>query len=193
MTLTVSGKNMDIGSALRQRAHDRIDAAVGKYFDGNYTGTVVIAADGHGFRADCTVHLDTGIMLKTSATSGDATASFDAAADRIEKRLRRYKRRLKSHGNHPGGNGPESFAAQSYVLEGPEETEEVPEDFTPVIVAETPTAIKTMTVSMAVLELDLTEGQVIVFKSAADGQLNVVYRRSDGNFGWINPGLAERP
>ncbi len=191
MALQITGKNMDIGAALRQRAEERVSAAVAKYFDGNFSGQVVIGHDGGGYRADCTVHLDTGTVLKTSATSGDPTASFEAAAERIEKRLRRYKRRLKDHHPHHAGNGgaPE-VEAPSYVVAGPDEDEEVPVDYAPVIVAENMTRIRTMTVGMAVLELDLTEAPVLVFRSAASGAINVVYRRSDGNFGWIDPSGA---
>lgn len=188
MSLTISGKNMDIGAALRERIETRIESAVLKYFDGNYSGLVTMARDGFGFRTDCAIHLDTGIVLKTSASADDAATSFDVAAERAEKRLRRYKRRLKSH--HPTNQEPaEAFAAQSFVVANVEEEEELPEDYAPVIVAEAPTQIKTMTVGMAVLELDLTEAPVLVFKNAANGTLNVVYRRSDGNFGWIDPSL----
>ena len=189
MSLQITGKNMDIGAALRQRAEERVEAAVTKYFDGSYSGTVVVGHDGGGYRTDCTVHLSTGPILKTSATSTDPTASFEIAAERIEKRLRRYKRRLKSHhANHV--QAEPAVEAQSYVLATPEEDEEIPEDFTPVIVAEASTPIRTMTVGMAVLELDLTEAPVLVFRSAANGAVNVVYRRADGNFGWIDPAMT---
>ena len=188
MTLNISGKNMDVGAALRERIDERIKAAVSKYFDGNFSGQVTLVRDGVGFRSDCALHLDTGIVLKTSATSTDATASFDAAAERVEKRLRRYKRRLKSH-HAPAQPQPEALDAQSFVLAVPDDEEELGEDWNPVVVAETSTKIKTMTVSMAVLELDLTEAPVVVFRSAAGGGINVVYRRSDGNYGWIDPAL----
>ena len=188
MSLTIAGKNMDIGDALRSRAEARIDNSVRKYFDGNFSGHVTVVKDGAGFRTDCSIHLDTGIVLKTSASADDATASFDAAAERAEKRLRRYKRRLKSH--HGNAADAAAFEAQSFVLATPDEDEEIPEDYHPVIVAETETRIKTMTVGMAVLELDLTEAPVIMFKNAADGVLNVVYRRADGHYGWIDPTLT---
>lgn len=182
--LKISGKNMDIGNALRERIQDRVDEAVRKYFDGGYAGQIVVEPEGSGFKTDCSVHLDTGVTLKTSATAADATASFDQAADRVEKRLRRYKRRLKSH--HPPVGG-EALEASSFVLATPDEEEEVPVDYSPVIVAETATHVRTMTVGMAVLDLDLTEAPVVVFRSAANGAINVVYRRPDGNIGWIDP------
>lgn len=192
MALKITGKNMDIGVALRQRAEERVEGAVTKYFDGNFSGTVVIGHDGGGYRADCTVHLDTGTVLKTSATSHDPVASFESAAERIEKRLRRYKRRLKSHHTHHHASEP-PVDAPSYVLAPMDEDEEIPEDYAPVIVAEASTSIRTMTVGMAVLELDLTEAPVLVFRSAANGAVNVVYRRPDGNFGWIDPPAARSP
>jgi ribosomal subunit interface protein len=192
MTLKITGKNMDIGAALRQRAEERVQAAVTKYFDGNFSGTVVIGHDGAGYKADCTVHLDTGTVLKTSATSHDANSSFESAAERIEKRLRRYKRRLKSHHTHHQAAEP-ALEAPSYVLAQFDDEEEVPEDFVPIVVAEAPTRIRTMTVGMAVLELDLTEAPVLVFRSAANGSVNVVYRRADGNFGWIDPPGMRQP
>ncbi|MEW5424246.1 ribosome-associated translation inhibitor RaiA [Amorphus sp. 3PC139-8] len=182
--LKISGKNLDIGNALRERIQERIEEAVRKYFDGGYSGQVVVEPEGFGFKTDCAIHLDTGVVLKTSANAADATVSFDQAAERVEKRLRRYKRRLKSH--HPQQNG-EAIEAQSFVLATPEEDEEVPVDYSPVVVAETATHIRTMTVGMAVLDLDLTESPVVVFRSAANGTINVVYRRSDGNVGWIDP------
>ncbi|MDQ0315158.1 ribosome hibernation-promoting factor, HPF/YfiA family [Amorphus orientalis] len=182
--LKISGKNMDIGNALRERIQDRVDDAVRKYFDGGYSGQIVVEPEGSGFKTDCSVHLDTGVVLKTSATASDATASFDQAAERVEKRLRRYKRRLKSH--HTPANG-EALEASSFVLAKPDEEDEVPVDYSPVVVAETATHVRTMTVGMAVLDLDLTEAPVVVFRSAANGAINVVYRRSDGNIGWIDP------
>ena len=183
--LKISGKNMDIGTALRERIQERVDDAVRKYFDGGYSGQIVVEPEGHGFKTDCSVHLDTGVVLKTSAQSSDATSSFDQAAERVEKRLRRYKRRLKSHQPQPGAE--EAFQASAFVLETPDDEEEVPVDYAPVVVAETATHIRTMTVGMAVLDLDLTEAPVVVFKSAANGTINVVYRRADGNIGWIDP------
>ncbi|WP_420393622.1 ribosome hibernation-promoting factor, HPF/YfiA family [Acuticoccus sp.] len=190
MPVTIAGKNMDVGAALRQRVEERIEGAVEKYFDGNSSGQVAITKTGAGFEADCTVHLDTGVVLKTSASAGDATAAFEQAADRIEKRLRRYKRRLKAH-NH-GPTSAEVEAAANYtVLAAPEEDEELAENYAPLVVAETPTRIRTMTVSMAVLELDLIDAPALMFANAANGALNVVYRRADGNVGWIDPSLAE--
>ncbi|PVB60685.1 ribosome-associated translation inhibitor RaiA [Labrenzia sp. 011] len=187
MALRISGKNVDVGDALRVHITDRIEDALSKYFTGGYTGHVTLSREGTGFKSECNLHLDTGILLQVSAQDQDPRNSFDLAAEKIEKRLRRYKRKLKDHHSH---NGREAMEAASYVLASPEEDEEVPVDFNPLVIAETSAKVKTMTVGMAVMELDLTEAPVVMFKNAANGGVNVVYRRSDGNIGWIDPALV---
>ncbi|MBA4205202.1 ribosome hibernation-promoting factor, HPF/YfiA family [Pannonibacter sp. Q-1] len=187
MTLRISGKNVDVGDAMRVHVNDRIADALSKYFDGGFNGHVTLTREGAGFKTECSLHLDTGIVLQVSGEDHDPRASFDRAADRIEKRLRRYKRKLKAHNSANGAR--EFYEAPSYVLASPEEDEEVPADFNPLVIAETSARIKTLTVGMAVMELDLSEAPVVVFKSAANGGVNVVYRRPDGNIGWIDPAL----
>lgn len=191
MTLRISGKNVDVGDALRTHIEDRVAEGISKYFDGGYTGHVTIGREGSGFRSECLLHLDTGIDLQVSADSQDPRQSFDAAAERIEKRLRRYKRKLKDHHGN-ASNGREVFDATSYVLASVEDEEEVPADFTPLVVAETSAKVKTLTVGMAVMQLDLAEAPVVVFRNAGSGAVNVVYRRPDGNYGWIDPENATR-
>jgi len=184
----VSGKNVDMGDALRGRIEARVEEIVRKYFDGGYTGHATVEPEGSGFRTDCAIHLDTGATLQTSAIAADAHASFDQAAERIDKRLRRYKRKLKARPSGPAATAPGVDAA-AYVLASPVDDEEVAADYNPVVVAETATRLRTLTVGMAVMELDLSEAPVVVFRSAAHGGLNVVYRRADGNIGWIDPAL----
>ncbi|WP_417675179.1 ribosome hibernation-promoting factor, HPF/YfiA family [Roseibium sp.] len=191
MTLRISGKNVDVGDALRTHVTDRIEDALSKYFPGGYNGHVTLSREGTGFKSECTLHLDTGTILQVSAQDQEPRLSFDLAADKIEKRLRRYKRKLKDHHLH-NGSGREAFEAVSYVLASPEEEEEVPEDFNPLVIAETSAKVKTMTVGMAVMELDLSEAPVVMFKNAANGGMNVVYRRADGNIGWIDPDLVAK-
>jgi ribosomal subunit interface protein len=185
MNLRITGKNMDIGDSLRQKIEDRIDEAVSKYFDGGYSGHVTVEKSGSGFNCDCMVHLDTGIVLQAKADMGDAIACFDAAAERVEKRLRRYKRRLKDH--HNNRNSRSMGDASYVVMESPEPEMEIPENFSPVTIAESSKQIRTQSVADAVMQLDLTDEPVIVFTNAANDQVNVVYRRSDGNIGWIDP------
>ncbi|MHA7774561.1 ribosome hibernation-promoting factor, HPF/YfiA family [Roseibium sp. M-1] len=189
MALRISGKNVDVGDALRVHVTDRIEDALDKYFTGGFTGHVTLSREGTGFKSECSLHLDTGIVLQVSAQDQDPRTSFDLAADKIEKRLRRYKRKLKDH-HGPNGHDREAYEAASYVLASPEEDEEVPADFNPLVIAETSAKVKTMTVGMAVMELDLTEAPVVLFKNAANGGVNVVYRRADGNIGWIDPALV---
>ena len=184
MSVRVSGKQMEIGESFRQRIEDYIGEAVTKYFDGGYSSQVIVDKAGSRFSADCKVHLDTGIVLHAAGEANDPQASFDAAAQRIEKRLRRYKRRLKDHhaGNHANG-----YEVAYTVMDGvPDEADEVPEDFAPTIVAESSKQLKTMSVATAVMALDMTDEPVLLFRSPGKEQLNIVYRRNDGNIGWID-------
>jgi ribosomal subunit interface protein len=193
MPFRVSGKNIDIGAALRERVNARIAEAVNKYFHGGYSGHVTVERDGFGFRTDCVIHLDSGIVLEAGAMAADAYASADQAAIRIEKRLRRYKRRLKDR--HAAGRGDggaagalEPIEAQTYVITAPEqESEEEVTEFNPVVIAESTTRLKRLPVSEAVLELDLTGAPLVVFRHDGHGRVNVVYRRPDGHIGWIDP------
>ena len=187
MTLRVSGKNMDVGESLRGKAVDHFDAVVGKYFDGGYDGHLTLEPEGSGFRADCLVHLDTGVVLQASASANDAISAYESMAGHIEKRLRRYKRKLKNHRRNVNSS-EDGYAA--YVLAAPEGIEELDEDFAPPVIAETTENLRTMSVGEAVMELDLTEADVIVFRHAGHGGMNVVYRRADGNIGWIDPSLS---
>ncbi|MBI3435859.1 MAG: ribosome-associated translation inhibitor RaiA [Proteobacteria bacterium] len=193
MPFRISGKNIDIGEALRARVNARIAEAMSKYFDGGYSGHVTVTRDGHGFRTECAVHLDSGITLHTDGMAGDAYASADQAALRIEKRLRRYKHRLKDHSAaraRRAGNGA-AAGAPSYVIAAPDhDSEEEVTAFNPVIVAESTTTLETLSVSEAVMELDMTGAPVVLFRHAANGRVNIVYRRGDGNVGWIDPPAA---
>lgn len=188
MSVRVSGKNMDVGEALRTTAEDHIDEAVSKYFDGGYDGQLTLEREGSGYRADCAIHLDSGAVLQAHATANDPILAYEAMAIHIEKRLRRYKRRLKNHRRSPAAGG---MLAQSYVLAAPQGEEELAEDFSPPVIAETTANLKQMSVGEAVMELDLGGPEVIVFRHAGHGGLNVVYRRPDGNIGWIDPALTQ--
>ena len=189
MTLRVSGKNMDVGDALRGKAEDHFATVVGKYFDGGYDGHLTLTPDGIGFRADCVVHLDSGATLQASAQGGDATAAYEGMALNIEKRLRRYNRKLKQHRRGANGNG-EDVTAQYTVFGSGDEFDELDEDYAPPVIAETTKNLRQLSVEEAVMELDLSGGQVVMFRHAGHGGLNVVYRRSDGNIGWIDPALG---
>lgn len=195
MPFRVSGRNIEVGEALRARMNERVAEAVGKYFDGGYSGHVTVGKDGFGFRTECVVHLDSGIVLHADAMAADAYASADQAAIRIEKRLRRYKRRLKDHHAARSREDTETIPvieAPSYVIAAPEqEAEDEITAFDPVIIAESTTALKRCSVSEAVMELDMTGAPVVVFRHASHGRVNIVYRRVDGHLGWIDPPALE--
>lgn len=191
MTLRVSGKNMDVGDALRGKAESHIDAVVKKYFDGGYDGHLTLEPEGIGFNAICSIHLDSGALLQSSAYGGDAVSAYELMSETVEKRLRRYKRKLKSHrGRGTDANGADGDEEARYtVLGSPEGDEEVPDDFSPPVIAESTSNLRTMSVGEAVMLLDLQQSGVVMFRHAGHGGLNVVYRRADGNIGWIDPDL----
>jgi ribosomal subunit interface protein len=185
MPFRVSGKNLDIGEALRERVSARVAEALSKFFDGGYSGHVTVEKEGFGFRTECAIHLDSGMTLHTEANAADAYSSADQAALRIEKRLRRYKQRLKDR-HAARADGVAVIDAPSYVLEAPDAEDEVTE-YNAVVIAESTTALKQLSVSEAVMELDMTGAPVVVFRHASHGRINLVYRRPDGNVGWIDP------
>ena len=185
MSVRVSGKHMEIGESFRQRIEDNIGLAVTKYFDGGYSGQVTVEKSGSRFAADCKLHLDTGVVLHAAGQANDPQASFDAAAERIEKRLRRYKRKLRDH--HHGESRAAATEIPYTVMEGAsDEEEEVQENFAPAIVAETTKKLANMTVATAVMALDMTDEPLLLFRKPGSTELNIVYRRNDGNIGWID-------
>jgi ribosomal subunit interface protein len=193
MQVQVSGKHVAVGEALRTRVSDDILTSIGKYFERGGDADVVLSRDGHGFRIDCAVTLASGQKLQSHGLGMDAHGAFGQALAKIETRIRRYKRRLKSHSVAAEAKAAE--VAASYVLRAPTDDVEVEEwdaesENRPpaaMVIAESQAELKTMTVSMAVMELDLTEQAAIVFRNAAHGGLSVVHRRADGNIGWIDP------
>lgn len=192
MQVQVSGKHVAVGEALKTRVTDELTTSIGKYFDRGGDAEVTVSKDGNSFRVDCDVRLASGQHLYSHALAGDAHAAFDQALGKIQTRIRRYKHRLKDHS--PQANAKAAELASYYVIRAPEEmdqeTPEAAKDSAPpagMVIAETDREIRTMTVSMAVMQLDLTESQTIVFRNAAHGGLSVVYRRPDGNIGWIDP------
>lgn len=187
MPLRVSGKNLDVGEALRQRVSDRVAGAMGKYFDGGWSGHVTVAREGSGYRSDCALHLDSGTILQAHAAAQDPYSSADAAVERIEVRLRRYRDRFKRRpANGENGAALPELAALT-VLTVPDHEDEAPEGWSPTVVAEATTNLPRLSVSDAVLELDFTGAAVLVFRHAGHGRINVVYRRADGHVGWVDP------
>lgn len=194
MQIQVAGKHVDVGAALRDRITDELSSGIGKYFDRGGEADVIVSRQGHAFKVDCLVNLHSGQKLQSSGLGGDAHAAFSDALGKIETRVRRYKRRLKDHS--PAANAKQAENAVYTTLRSPDDADETEEwlddeahDGPPaaMIIAENDTDVKTLTVSGAVMELDLTESQTIVFRNVAHGGLSVVYRRADGNIGWIDP------
>ena len=195
MQVQVTGKHVDVGEALRARVADELSTSIGKFFDRGGGADVVVSREGHSFKVDGAVTLASGQQLTTHGVGGDAYMAVGAAVSKMEKRIRRYNRRLKDH--HLQALAKQQETAAYFVLQ-PNDLEDEDEDELdgfdtsgvfpePMVIAETQTPIRTMTVSMAVMQLDVTEAQAIVFRNAAHGGLSVVYRRADGNIGWIDP------
>jgi ribosomal subunit interface protein len=195
MTLRISGKSISIGESLRDRVSERTEEVLRKYFDGNYSGHITLSKDGFGFRTDCALHLDSGITLEADSNATDAYASADQALVMMEKRLRRYKNRLKDRSARKAYAASAALAeidaptldAPSYVIEAPASEGEEEEGYNAVIIAEATTALRRLSVSEAVMELDLTGAPCLVFQHGGSGRVNIIYRRADGNVGWIDP------
>jgi ribosomal subunit interface protein len=194
MTIRVSGKSISVGEALRGRVSERTDEVLRKYFDGNYSGHITFSKDGFGFRTDCALHLDSGVTLEAESNATDAYASADQALLQIEKRLRRYKSRLKDRSarkNHASGEIPGAMEtpldAPSYIIEAPSDGDDEATPYNAVIIAEATTSLKRLSVSEAVTELDFTGAAVVVFQHGSSGRVNIIYRRPDGNVGWVDP------
>ncbi|WP_372707063.1 ribosome hibernation-promoting factor, HPF/YfiA family, partial [Brevundimonas sp.] len=203
MQIQVSGKHVDVGEALGSRISQELEDGIGKYFErGAQDAEVVVSKDGYGFKVDCWVRLATGQAIVTTGQGVDAHGAFSDSLEKLEKRVRRYKRRLKNHHAGPRGLSPEKSenaareVARSMVLRDPNTVEDEafgdssePQGPPPVgmVIAETEHEIRTLTVGRAVMELDMTGYPVILFRNAAHGGLAVVYRRPDGNVGWIDP------
>ncbi|ACK83564.1 ribosome hibernation-promoting factor, HPF/YfiA family [Methylorubrum extorquens] len=194
--LRVTGHGLDLGTALRGRVEDRMAATLAKYLDphmsGSCTGHVTLRRDGTAYRTDCVLHLVTGLTLEASGAAHDVHASFEQTADKLEKRLRRYKHKLKDHGA-ASHNGADIEAAYAVFAAPDDEVDEDPLDAEaeegahPPVVAESTRTLKRQSVSEAVTALDMTGAPVVVFVHAGTGRINVVYRRSDGAIGWVDP------
>jgi ribosomal subunit interface protein len=188
MQLNITGKQIDIGSALRAHVEQRMANAAAKYFDRTVDGAVTFVRDGFEYRADCAMHLASGFHLHAQGRAADIYASFDIAAERMEKRLRRYKSRLRDHHNGSRDTYPSS-PAREQVFAAEDEDGAEPASLSPVVVSESTLELRTLTVGEAVMQLDLTDKPAVVFRNSAHGGINVVYRRGDGNIGWIDPAL----
>jgi ribosome hibernation promoting factor len=194
MHITITGKQIDVGDALRSHAQAALEGIAEKYFGNALEAHVVFSREAHLIQCDLQVHVGRGILVRSEAEASEAYAAFDLAAERIDKRLRRYKRRLRDHHALEKQRERTETLGRTYVLQ-PSEEESSPqpdEKQQPMVIAEMETPIPHLSVSEAVMRLDLADLPALMFTNSARGTLNVVYRRRDGNIGWIDPGLPRQ-
>lgn len=194
MQITVSGKQIDVGEAFPQHAEQCLAELVEKYLDHAIDGSVTVTRGKGGVAVDIVVHAGRGVMVQSHGTAESAHLALDAALERIAKRLRRYKRRLKDHRRREKADAKQRQAqnAQRYVIAASETVDEDADDSdalgdNPAVIAEMTEELETIPVSEAVMRLDLADRPALMFRNAGNGKLNVVYRRRDGNIGWIDP------
>lgn len=187
MRYQITGKQIDIGEALQTHVKEELGIAVSKYAERPTDTTVVFSKSASEFVCETTVHLSTGLNAQAKGTAHEIYAAFDKCCEKLEKQLRRYKRRLKNH--HKDRVEPVALSgASSYILAGSEDDEQVePDSLAPVIVAEMETKVPSISVGEAVMQMELSGTSVLVFRNEGHGGVNVVYRRDDGNIGWIDP------
>ena len=205
MQLSVIGRHVDTGDAFRQYAHDRLSGILDKYFGDAIDASVTLSKDAFRFRAALSIHVGRGLLLQASGEAQDVHPAFDTAADRLAEQLRRYKRRLRDRGRVAASTG-DVLTAQQYILAPEAELEEEAGDAgtdvvdgvdadldgaldgdKPVVVAEMQTEVPRLTVGEAVMRMDLADQPALLFRNRAHGGINMVYRRPDGNIGWIDP------
>lgn len=192
MQIQITGKHIDLGDALRGRIEAGLEAAVTKYFDRSGEGNVTVSKDGYQTAVDCSVHLPSGIVLQAQGLADEPYAALENALEKMEKRVRRYKRRLKDH--HRADRGPmPSERVPAFVLQSrDEEADSAPNgvDDQPLVIAEMDEKLRTMSVAEAVMQLELGDTPVVFFRHASLDRLNLVYRRPDGHIGWVDPAAA---
>lgn len=190
MKYRISGKQIDIGDALTAHVQQELGSVVEKYAQRPTDAQVVFSKTAHEFVCEIVVHLSTGLTAQASARATEIYAAFDDSAEKMDKQLRRYKRRLKDH-HKERANPVEVLGGASYILAAGNEAEETePETLQPMIIAEMETRVPTVSVGEAVMQMELAHAPVLVFRNEKTNGVNVVYRREDGNIGWIDPGSA---
>lgn len=186
MQLHISGRHVELGDSFQSHVEKRLDTGLNKYLDRITSVDVVVSKEAHQqFKVN--IHGNTGthngVSIKSEGSAGEIYAAFDDAATKAEKQLRRYKRRLKDHKR----DGKEEMRAKKYVLKPESVDGELTEEGAPVVIAEKPTAIEHLSVSQAVMKMDLADLPALMFFNSGTGRINVVYRRADGNISWVDP------
>lgn len=188
MKYQISGKQIDIGDALRTHVQDELGSVVGKYAERPIDANVVFSKHAHEFFCETIVHLSTGLTAQATGKATEIYAAFDQCAEKMEKQLRRYKRRLKDH-YRERTDPVEVLGGASYILASDDAAESAePDSLQPMIIAEMETRIQTFSVGEAVMQMELAHAPVLVFRNEKTNGVNVIYRREDGNVGWIEPG-----
>jgi len=188
MKLSVKGKQIDVGDALRTHVETQLGETVAKYFgDTSLEASVSFSREAHLFRADITVHAARGILLQSNAEAIEPYPAFDAALTRLAGRLRRHKNKLRHHDHEASRGQIESMMANSFVLHGDHHAPDEEVNDNPAIVAEMTTPVETLTVGQAVMRLDLGDLPALMFRNKGHGGLNMIYRRPDGHIGWVDP------
>jgi ribosomal subunit interface protein len=190
MHVTVTGKQIDVGESLRGHVEATTTAIVEKYFGKAIEAHVVFCRERHLILSDISVHAGRGLLVQCHGRAEDAYAAFDGAAERLDKQLRRYKRRLRNHHKAAAKESGEAQLATDYVLAAAVEDTAEPTGDQPLVIAEMRTSIPFLSVSEAVMRLDLADLPALLFRNSAHSNLSLVYRRRDGNVGWIDPDLA---
>lgn len=201
MQLSVQGKQLDVGDAMRVHIDDRLQRTLDKYFGDAVEVKVTVGREAHLYRAIIAAHVGRGIHIEAQGEAEEPYPAFDLACDHLAKRLRRHKRRIRQHHKEPGSTF-EGLPAQQYILSSAYDDEDSDEPLDasydggepeqPIVVAEMATQILSLTVSEAVMHMDLANTPALMFRNSAHGGLNMIYRREDGNIGWIDPhGNAE--
>jgi len=186
MRYQITGKQIDIGEALQTHVKTALGAVMEKYAQRPTDANIVFSRDAHNLVCEATVHLSSGLTAQARGLATEIYAAFDACAEKMDKQLRRYKRRLKDH--HRDRPDPVEFAGvASYILAADRAEEDEPESLQPIIIAEMETRIPSLSAGEAVMQMELSHANVLVFRNERHGGLNVVYRRDDGNIGWIDP------
>jgi ribosome hibernation promoting factor len=192
MQLTVTGKQVEVGNALRSHVESALETVIGKYFGTAIEAHASFAREAHLIRAEISLHVGRGIVINGHASASDHYLAFDAAAERLAKQLRRYKRRLRDHHGKAPVPAEGAEMARSFVLAPVDEEDGADEDAavdgaSPIVIAEMSTELPRLTVGEAVMRMDLADAPVLLFRNRSHGGLNLVYRRGDGNIGWIDP------
>ncbi|MCA0941335.1 ribosome-associated translation inhibitor RaiA [Yangia mangrovi] len=188
MRYQITGKQIDIGDALQTHVKQELGTVFGKYSGRPTDASITFSKSAHEYVCEVTVHLSTGLTTSAKDKATEIYAAFDGCGEKIDKQLRRYKRRLKDH--HKDRAEPvELHNAASYILAREEDSQDYaePDTLQPIIVAEMETKIPSLTVGEAVMQMELAGAPVLVFRNEKKDGVNVVYRREDGNIGWIDP------